>query len=63
MPVRRLTYKEKTFYWAAKTKEILAEHPGAFITFLEVKDETDENGNPVYGKITFHKPRPTSRRE
>lgn len=62
MVARKLTEKEKKFYWEEKRKEILAEHPSAFITMIEVINETDENGKPVYGKIVYHKPIPTGRR-
>ena len=59
MVARKLTEKEKKVYWEEKRKEILAEHPGAFITVIEVTSETDENGKPVYGKMVYHKPIPT----
>ena len=61
MGARKLTEKEKKFYWEEKRKEILAEHPGAFITMIEVMNESDENGKAVYGKIVYHKPIPTGR--
>jgi hypothetical protein len=62
MVARKLTEKEKKVFWEEKRKEILAEHPRAFITMIEVINETDEDGKPVYGKIVYHKPIPTGRR-
>ncbi len=62
MVARKLTEKEKKVFWEEKRKEILAENPGAFITMIELINETDEDGKPVYRKIVYHKPIPTGRR-